>query len=162
MKGDADVIKVLQDVLTAELTAINQYFLHAEILENRRYHAIAEFVKKEAIDEMKHAEKLIERILSLDGLPDVQRYFRITVGKNVQQMFEYDLAVEYDAVRRLNKGIETCVKKGDNGSREVLVAILKDEERHIDWIEAQRRQIKDMGIENYLSTVVKSEDEGGE
>lgn len=161
MKGDAGVIKVLQDVLTAELTAINQYFLHAEILENWHYHGIGKFIKKEAIDEMKHAEKLIERILYLDGLPDVQRYFKITVGKNVQQMLEFDLAVEYDAVKRLNRGIETCMKKGDNGSRELLDSILKDEEHHIDWIEAQLQQIKDMGLQNYLSTV-KSEDEGEE
>lgn len=157
MKGDAEVIKVLGSVLTAELTSINQYFLHAEMCENWHYKGLAARIRKEAIDEMKHAEKLIERILYLDGMPDVQSYSPIRIGKDIPQMYANDLALEQEAVKRLNDGITTCVQRGDNGSRELLVSILQDEEEHIDWIEAQIHQIQAMGLQNYLTTIVEGE-----
>jgi bacterioferritin len=157
MKGDAEVIKVLGAVLTAELTSINQYFLHSEMCENWRYTGLAARIKKEAIDEMKHAEALIERILYLDGIPDVQSYSPIRIGKDIPQIYANDLALEQEAVKRLNDGILTCVQRGDNGSRELLVSILKDEEEHIDWIEAQIHQIQAMGLQNYLTTIVEGE-----
>ena len=158
MKGDPEVIKVLGAVLTAELTSVNQYFLHAEICENWKYRALAGRIRKEAIDEMKHAEVLIERILYLDGMPDVQSYSPIRIGKDVPQMLTNDLALEQDAVKRLNDGIQLCVQRGDNGSRELLVSILKDEEQHVDWIEAQIHQVQTLGLQNYLTTVVGGPD----
>jgi len=162
MKGDAEVIKVLGSVLTAELTSVNQYFLHAEMCDNWRFEGLAARIRKEAIDEMRHAEKLIERILYLDGMPDVQTYSPIRIGKDAPQMFANDLALEQDAVKRLNDGIQVCVQRGDNGSRELLVSILKDEEAHVDWIEAQLHQIQTMGLQNYLTTIVENgEDDAG-
>ncbi len=151
MKGDAKVIAVLQEVLKAELTAINQYFLHAEMCENWTYYKLAEITRKESIEEMTHAEKLIERILYLDGTPNMSDYFKINVGATVEQQLRTDLQLEYDAVKRLNDGIRTCEAAGDNGSRELLKQILVDEEHHIDWLEGQLHVIKEMGIQNYLS-----------
>ena len=151
MKGDADVIEVLNDVLTAELTAINQYFIHAEMCENWGYERLAKHSRKESIEEMKHAEALIERILYLDGVPNMQRYMKINVGQNVPEQHQFDLGVEKDAVSRLNRGLEVCRTKGDNGSRMLLERILGDEEGHIDWLEAQLQQIRDIGLENYLA-----------
>jgi bacterioferritin len=151
VKGDAKVIAVLNQVLKAELTAINQYFLHAEMCENWGYEKLANHTRRESIEEMQHAEKLMERILYLDGTPNMSDYFRINIGPNVKAQLENDLNVEYDAVKRLNAGIETCVKAGDNGSRELLEKILTDEEHHIDWLEGQLHSIGEMGIENYLA-----------
>ncbi len=151
MKGDAKVISILQEVLKAELTAINQYFLHAEMCENWTYYKLAELTRKESIEEMTHAEKLIERILYLDGTPNMSDYFKINVGNTIEQQFKNDLQLEYDAVKRLNAGIPVCEAAGDNGSRELLKLILLDEEHHIDWLEGQLHAIKEMGIQNYLS-----------
>ncbi len=151
MKGDPKIIAILNQVLKAELTAINQYFLHAEMCENWSYKRLAEHTRKESIEEMQHAEKLMERILYLDGTPNMSDYFKINIGPNVKAQFQNDLQVEYDAVKRLNAGIETCVDLGDNGSRELLESILTDEEEHIDWLEAQLHAISEMGIEAYLS-----------
>lgn len=151
MKGDAKVIAVLNQVLKAELTAINQYFLHAEMCENWGYQRLAKHVRKESIEEMTHAEKLMEHILYLDGSPNITDYFKINIGQNVKAQLQNDLNVEYDAVKRLNAGIETCVEAGDNGSRELLEKILTDEEEHIDWLEGQLHAISEMGIENYLA-----------
>jgi len=151
MKGNPKVIAILNQVLKAELTAINQYFLHAEMCENWSYKRLAEHTRKESIEEMQHAEKLMERILYLDGTPNMTDYFRINIGATVKDQFQNDLQVEYDAVKRLNAGIETCVDLGDNGSRELLESILTDEEEHIDWLEAQLHAISEMGIEAYLS-----------
>lgn len=151
MKGDADVINLLNDVLTAELTAINQYFIHHELCENWRYQRLAKRSREESIEEMKHAEKLIERILYLDGIPNMQRYMKINVGQNVPEQLQFDLALEKDAVARLNQGIELARTKGDNGSRLLLEEILEDEEEHIDWLEAQLQQVQEMGIANYLA-----------
>ncbi len=151
MKGDAKVIAVLNEVLKAELTAINQYFLHAEMCENWGYEKLAKHTRKESIEEMQHAEKLMERILLLDGTPNMSDYFKINIGPNVKAQLQNDLKVEYDAVKRLNKGVATCVDQGDNGSRDLLEGILTDEEEHIDWLEAQLHAIDEMGIENYLA-----------
>ena len=151
MKGEAKVIAVLQEVLKAELTAINQYFLHAEMCENWSYHRLAKITRKESIEEMVHAEKLIERILYLDGTPNMSDYFKINIGQNVKQQFQNDLQLELDAVKRLNAGIQTCVAAKDNGSRELLEKILVEEEEHIDHLEAQLHAIEEMGIEVYLA-----------
>ena len=151
MKGDPKIIAILNQVLKAELTAINQYFLHAEMCENWSYKRLAEHTRKESIEEMQHAEKLMERILYLDGTPNMSDYFKINIGPNVKAQFQNDLQVEYDAVKRLNAGIGTCVDLGDNGSRELLESILTDEEEHIDWLEAQLHAISEMGIQAYLS-----------
>ena len=151
MKGDPKVIHVLSQVLKAELTAINQYFLHSEMCENWGYARMAKLVKKESIEEMQHAEILMERILYLDGTPNMSDYFKINIGQTLKEQLQNDLNLEYEAVKRLNAGIETCVKVSDNGSRELLEKILKDEEHHIDWLEGQLHAIKEMGIENYLA-----------
>jgi len=151
MNGDPDVLKLLNEQLTSELTAINQYFLHAEMCENWGYEKLAKHTRVESIEEMQHAEKLIEHILYLDGTPNMSDYFKINIGQNVKQQLEFDLQVEYDAVKRLNTGIETCVKAADNGSRVLLNGILTDEEAHIDWLEGQLHAISEMGLQNYLA-----------
>jgi bacterioferritin len=151
VKGDAKVIAVLNEVLKAELTAINQYFLHAEMCENWGYEKLAKHTRDESIEEMQHAEKLMERILLLEGTPNMSDYFKINIGQNVKAQLQNDLNVEYSAIKRLNKGIETCVEAGDNGSRDLLEELLTDEEEHIDWLEAQLYAIGEMGIENYLA-----------
>jgi len=158
VKGDAKVIAVLNQVLKAELTAINQYFLHAEMCENWGYEKLAKHTRKESIEEMQHAEKLMEHILFLDGTPNMSDYFKINIGPNVKAQFQNDLQVEFDAVKRLNAGIETCVKVGDNGTRELLEGILTDEEEHIDWLEGQLHAISEMGIDNYLAQQLHKED----
>jgi bacterioferritin len=157
MQGNAEVIKYLQEVLCGELTAINQYFLHAEMLENWGYKGLSNYTKKESIGEMKHAEACIERILFLDGLPNLQDLFRLRIGQNVKEIHENDLQLEYDAVARLNKAIAASVAAGDNGSRELFERILTDEEEHIDFLEAQLTMIEQMGLPNYLVTQVEKE-----
>ena len=157
MKGDPKVIALLNEVLKAELTAINQYFLHAEMCENWGYYKLSKLAKKESIEEMQHAEILMERILYLDGTPNMSDYFKINIGQSVKAQFQNDLALEVDAVKRLNGGIELCVKAGDNGSRDLLSKILNDEEHHIDWLEAQLNTIKEIGIENYLAQQLSAE-----
>lgn len=158
MKGDPKVLKVLNEVLKAELTAINQYFLHAEMCENWGYEKLAKHTRKESIEEMQHAEKLMERILMLDGSPNMTDYFKINIGQTVKQQFQHDVNLEYEAVKRLNAGIATCVAQRDNASRELLEKILVDEEHHIDWLEAQLHAIGEMGIENYLAQQLHEED----
>jgi bacterioferritin len=160
VKGDPKVIAVLNQVLKAELTAINQYFLHAEMCENWGYERMAKHTRKESIEEMQHAEILMEHILYLDGTPNMSDYFKINIGQTMLAQLKNDLQLEYDAVKRLNTGIETCVKASDNGSRELLEKILKDEEHHIDWLEGQLHAIDEMGIENYLAQQLhKAEEE---
>ena len=151
MKGDAKIIAILNEVLKAELTAINQYFLHAEMCENWGYEKMAKHTRKESIEEMHHAEILMERILLLDGTPNMSDYFKINIGQNLKQQLQNDLDLEYTAVKRLNDGVKACVAAGDNGSRELLEKILLDEEHHIDWLEGQLYMIKEMTYENYLS-----------
>ena len=151
MKGDPKVIEFLNQVLKAELTAINQYFLHAEMCENWGYERLAKLIRKESIEEMQHAEKLMERILYLDGTPNMSDYFKINIGQTVELQFKNDVQLEYDAVKRLNDGIQLCIAQNDGGSRELAEKILSDEEHHIDWLEAQLHAIGEMGIENYLA-----------
>jgi len=158
MKGDPKVIAFLNQVLKAELTAINQYFLHAEMCENWGYYRLAKLAKKESIEEMVHAEKCMERILYLDGTPNMSDYFKINIGPDVQAQFKNDLQLEYDAVKRLNEGIKLCVAQGDNGSKELAERILSDEEHHIDWLEAQLHAIDEIGIANYLAQQLKKEE----
>jgi bacterioferritin len=154
MKGNERVIAVLNDVLKGELTAINQYFLHAEMCENWGYLRLAAYGRKESIEEMRHAEWLIERILYLDGTPTMNELFPLRIGNAVKEQFQNDLALELDAVPRLNSGIAIAVEVGDNGSRELLTKILTDEEHHVDWLEAQLGVIREIGIENYLAQQV--------
>lgn len=151
MKGNDEIIQVLQEVLSAELTAVNQYFIHARMNENWGYKKLAAYIRKESIEEMCHAQDIIDRILYFDGTPNTDKYMKINVGKTVPDQFKKDLEVEYQAVPRLNKGIEVARARGDNGTRALLEKILKDEEEHVDWLEAQLGIIKEIGVENYLS-----------
>jgi bacterioferritin len=155
MKGNKELITLLNDVLTAELTAVNQYFLHARLCHHWGYERLHERVRKESIEEMKHADELIERILYLEGVPNVQRYGKVSVGQTVPEQFQLDLQVEYDAVKRLNEGIEACRTAGDNGTRTVLERILREEEAHVDWLETQQETIKQVGLERYLAEQLK-------
>jgi bacterioferritin len=151
MKGNPQVIKVLNDVLRKELTGINQYFVHAKMCKNWGYEVLASVHWKESIDEMKHADSLVERILFLEGVPNVASYDKILVGPTVKQQLENDLGLEQAALEVLKPGIQTCLESRDDASRELLEHIIVDEERHIDWIESQFHQIKEVGYENYLS-----------
>ena len=151
MHGDPKVIEALNDVLTAELTAVNQYFIHAKMSANWGYEHRAEHVRHESIDEMKHAERIIERILYFEGTPNMQRLFPVRVGETVQEQLELDLAVEHEAIPRLNRGIALCVEVGDNGTREMLAEILVSEEEHVDWLETQLETIRQIGMEHYLA-----------
>jgi bacterioferritin len=151
MKGNADVIQLLNDVLCAELTAINQYFAHAMMCKNWGYQRLAAHARQESIEEMKHAEELIERVLYLGGIPNMQKYMPVKVGSTVPEQHQFDHEVERSAVKRLNDGIESCRANGDHGSRALLEKILLDEEEHIDWLEAQIEQIGQIGLENYLA-----------
>ena len=151
MKGDIKVISNLNKILSNELIAINQYFLHARLSKNWGYHKLASKLHKESIDEMKHAQQLIDRILFLEGLPHLQQNTPIRVGQNVLQQMQYDLDLELKSVPVLREGIDICLKVKDHTTREILEHILLNEEEHIDWIEAQLSCIKDIGIENYLT-----------
>jgi len=150
MKGSAKVIEQLNKALREELTAINQYFLHAEMCENWGYEKLSEYIKMQSIGEMKHAEALMERILFLDGTPTMKP-LELTVGKNVQEMIQSDLDLEVGAVKDYNTAIQIAVEERDNGSRDLFVQLLKDEEGHVDWLEAQLHQIKELGYERYLT-----------
>lgn len=151
MRGNERILVHLQECLKAELTAINQYFLHAEMMENWGYKKLASYTKKESIDEMKHAEAILERMLYLDGSPNMTELFPLKIGQNVKAQLQNDLALELDAVPRLNGAIKTAVEVGDNGSRELFEKILIDEEHHVDWLEAQLHIISEIGVENYLA-----------
>ncbi len=153
------IIEILNDVLSAELTAINQYFLHAEMCTDWGYEYLGKTIRAESIDEMKHAEQLIERILYLNGIPNVQRLYKINIGESVPEIFKCDLALEYEALKRLNEGIPVCVAEGDNGTRELLESILTSEEEHVDWLEAQMDLIEQAGAGNYLATQIRKDSE---
>ena len=155
MKGNPEIIEVLNDVLTAELTAINQYFIHAKMCQNWGYKALYAHIRAESIDEMKHADQIIERILFLDGLPNLQRLAKLHVGETVGEQFKSDQALEIDAIGRLNRGIATAVRLHDNGTRELLAAILVSEEVHLDWLEAQLTLIAQVGEQNYLAQQIR-------
>ncbi|GAN34661.1 MAG: bacterioferritin [Candidatus Brocadia sp. AMX2] len=154
MKGSAKVIEVLNDVLTAEITAINQYFVHAKMCENWGYILLYDDTEKRAMEEMKHAEKLIERILYLEGIPIITKIEKINVGNAVKEQAENDYGLEKVAIQRLQKAIKLCIDESDAGSRELLEHILLDEENHANDLEAYLQMIKDMGIENFLTTQV--------
>ena len=152
MKGSAKVIEQLNEVLTAELTAINQYFIHAKMCKDWGFGRLAAHVHHESIDEMKHADEIIERILFLEGVPNVQRYNKISVGETVKEQFELDLKMEYDAVERFRKAIKVSRdEEGDETTGLMLERMLASEEEHVDWLETQLTLIKQIGIENYLS-----------
>ena len=151
MQGNAKVIEHLNEVLKGEFTAIHQYIVHAEMCDNWGYAQLGGFIKQQAIGEMRHAEALIERVLFLDGTPGMGELRPLQVGQNVKEQLTNDLALEHEAVAILNKAIEDSVAAGDNGSRELFETILKDEEEHVDWLEAQLRMIDDMGLGIYLS-----------
>ncbi|NMB55037.1 MAG: bacterioferritin [Leptolinea sp.] len=154
MKGNDKVIALLNAQLADELTAVNQYMVHAGMCANWGYKELHDATEKRAIEEMKHAESLIDRILFLEGIPVVSNLNKIHIGANIEQQIANDINAETGAIKAYNDGIQLCVSVGDNGTRELLEATLKDEERHIDWLEAQRDQIEQMGIQAYLSEQV--------
>jgi bacterioferritin len=158
MKGDPQVIDLLNEVLTNELTAINQYFLHARICENWGYERLWKKIRAESIDEMKHADEVIERILYFEGLPNLQRLGKVNVGENVPEMLKLDLDLEGVAIPTLNRGIELCRKVGDNGTAELLEDMLVEEEEHANWLETQLTAIDQVGTQNYLSEQLKEEE----
>lgn len=151
MKGHDDIIELLNDVLTAELTAVNQYFLDGKMLRNWGYERLGAKFHHESIDEMKDADSLIERILYLDGMPNVQRLGAIQVGETAVEKLHLALDLEKAAIDRLNRGVALCVQLGDNGSRELLEVILTGEERHADWLETQLELVRQLGDAHYLS-----------
>ncbi len=155
MKGSKEVIELLNEVLAGELVAINQYFLHAKMCRNWGYMALADYIRKESIDEMRHAETLVDRILFLEGLPNLQRLDKLHVGQTVPEMLQADLDVEYRALKRLNDGLVLCREKGDHASEEILRKILVAEEEHVDWIETQIALIEKLGESHYLAQQLK-------
>jgi bacterioferritin len=155
MKGSTDVIRVLNDVLTSELTAINQYFIHAKMCQNWGYQRLYKIIRAESIDEMKHADELIERILYLEGVPNLQKLNKVNVGQTVPEQLKLDHAFELEAIQRLNDGIELCRTQNDNGSRDLLERILVAEEEHTDWLEAQLTLIEQIGEAHYLAQQIK-------
>src|SRR4051812_13974845 len=157
MQGNPKVIAALNEALKEELMAINQYFLHAEMCENWHYTRLGNYIKKQSIDEMKHAEALIERILFLDATPNLTDPMQLTIGKNVREQLESDLKLEVSAVALYNNAVRIAREEGDNASRELFERLLKDEEEHVDWLEAQVFQINEMGYERYLSQQIREE-----
>jgi bacterioferritin len=151
MQGNPKILEFLNGALKAELTAINQYFLHSKMCENWGYLRLAQHYRKESIEEMVHAEKLMQRILFLDGGPNMTDIGRINIGKNAKAMFESDLALEMDAVVHLNKAIKHAVEVGDNASRALFEEILVDEEEHVDYLEGQLYAIGEIGLDNFLA-----------
>ncbi len=150
MKGNDRIIARLNDLLADELTAINQYMVHSEMCDNWGYEKLHKAFEKRAVDEMKHAERLIARVLFLEGTPIVSKLNKINIGAEVETQHANDLKSEQGAIQAYNESINLAVQVGDNGTRELLEHILKDEEAHIDWIEAQLDQITQMGLQNYL------------
>lgn len=157
MKGNPKVLEQLNRALREELTAINQYFLHAEMCENWGYDKLSKYIKKQSIGEMKHAESLMERILFLDGTPSMEP-LSLTIGSNVKDMIKSDLELEVNAVAMYNESVQIALENKDNGSRDLFVELLKDEEEHVDWLEAQMHQIKELGYERYLSMQMSEEE----
>ena len=151
MKGDPDIINALGEVLAAELAAINQYFGHAKLCANWGYGKLAEKKREESIEEMRDAEAIIDRILFLDGVPNMQRLNRVNIGMDPVEQHRLDLALEVEAIGRLNKAIALCRDRGDNGTRELLERILKGEEHAVDWLEGQLHAISEIGKERYLA-----------
>jgi bacterioferritin len=157
MKGNSQVIAALNEALKAELTAINQYILHAEMCQSWGYERLHDHAKKQAIDEMKHAEHLVERILFLEGAPTLSELDKLTIGASVKAQLENDLALELAAVASYNAQIKLCAEAGDNASRELFEKLLADEEEHADWLETQLHQIGEVGLDRYLSQQIRKE-----
>jgi bacterioferritin len=155
MQGSPAVIEILNEVLTAELTAINQYFIHARMCDNWGYDRLSEKLRHESIDEMKDADAVIERILYLEGLPNMQRLGPIAVGETVLEQLEVDAELERSAIERYNRGVALAVTEGDNGTRDLFETQLRGEEEHLDWIESQLELIRQVGLENYLSQQIR-------
>jgi bacterioferritin len=154
MRGDPEIVELLNEVLTAELTAINQYFIHAKMCENWGYSKLARHDRDESIDEMKDADRVIERILDLGGTPNLQRLGAVRVGETVPEQLQLDLDLEHAAIERYNRGITLAVAKADNATRHLLEEQLVDEEEHAAWLEAQLELIRQVGVENYLATQI--------
>lgn len=161
MKGSPAIIDALNSVLTKELTAINQYFLHARMLQNWGLEKIGKLEYDASIDEMKHADMVIKRILFLEGLPNLQKLNKLRIGQNIQEVIEADLEVEYEAVPHLKKCIQLAESEHDYATRDLFLAILKSEEKHIDWLETQRDLIKAVGPQNYMQSQMEP-DKGAE
>jgi bacterioferritin len=155
---DKKVIEMLNDVLSAELAAISQYFVHAEMCDNWGYHRLYEAIRKSSFDEMKHAEKLIERILYFEGIPNLQRLGKITIGETVVEQLQLDLALEKEAVTRLNTCVHALRELGDTGTATILEEMLESEEEHVNWLEAQHELVKQIGAQNYLAQQVARKD----
>lgn len=154
MQGDAEIIEALNDVLTAELTAINQYFIHHKMCDNWGYARLSHKKREESIEEMRHADRVIERILFFDGVPNMQRLSPVRVGEDPVEQHKLDLALELDAVKRLNAGIALAREKADNGTRDLLEEILKEEEESVDWHEAQLHLVEEVGKQAYLAEMI--------
>jgi bacterioferritin len=151
VRGDAQILEVLNEILTAELTGINQYFVHSKMCENWGYKRLAKKKWDESIDEMKHADSVIERILFLEGTPNMQRLNHVRIGEDPVEQHRLDLAMEHEAVERYNRAIALCIEKNDAGTREMLEHILKSEEDGVDWLEAQLHIVDEIGKERYLA-----------
>ncbi len=158
MKGNKKLIDALNDILTGELTGINQYFLHYKMCKNWGYERLAQKNKEESMSEMKHADKLVERILFLEGVPNMQRLWKVAVGETVAEQLRLDLALELDAQKRFNQTIALAVEVGDNATREMLDEMLESEEEHIDWLEAQLTLIEQVGEKMYLAQQIREEE----
>lgn len=158
MRGNKKIIEALNGILTSELTAINQYFIHYRMCKNWGYERLAKKSYEESIGEMKHADEVIERILFLDGIPNMQRLHKVCVGETVPEQFKLDLKLELDAVKSLNAAIKLARDSGDNGTRELVEEILTSEEEHIDWLEAQLELIRQVGEKMYLAQQIHEDD----
>lgn len=156
MKGDPRIIDLLNEVLMGELTAVSQYFLHAKMCKNWGYEYLGGKIYKESIDEMKHADRLVERILFLDGLPNLQKLGPLAIGQAVAEILQSDLSLERASVPRLNQAVRLCREVGDNGSEDLLMRILVDSESHVDWLESQVELIKQVGEQNYLGQQIRT------
>jgi bacterioferritin len=155
MKGDPRIVDLLNEILTGELTAISQYFLHAKMCLNWGYQHLGKKIYEESIEEMKHADKLVERVLFLDGLPNLQKLNKIAIGQTVIEILKNDLAFELATVPRLNGGIQLCRDAGDNGSEELLTHILVESEQHVDWLESQLELVQQVGDAHYLAQQIR-------
>ena len=155
MRGDGAVIELLNEVLTTELTSINQYFVDAKMLDNWGYERLAHHFREESIDEMKDADELIERILYLDGVPNLQRLGTVRVGETVPEKLQLALTLETESIQRLNKGIASALTGGDNGTRDLLEQVLEGEEEHADWLETQLELIRQLGDAHYLAQQIR-------
>lgn len=156
MKGNDEVLRLLNELLTNELSAINQYFIHAKMCANWGFDRLAAKVRAESIDEMRHADEVITRILYLEGIPNLQRYHKLHVGETVKEQLQSDLELEHRAIKFLNDGIEAARKVGDNGSEDLMTKILVAEEEHTDWLETQLELIRQVGEQNYLAQQMKA------